>query len=130
MKNKKMILIFSHRLTNEQIKDAEDNFGISKFVYLDDSLQKIWSNISPDITSLKDILNPIKEFIKKISNKDDVVLIQGDFGACYMLVNFCNKLKLKTIYATTKREIKEYNENNKLIKQSIFKHRRFRKYGY
>ena len=129
MKNKKMILLFSHKLTNEQIDDAQNSFGIDKFIYLSDDLQKIWSNISPDLKTIQDILEPIKEFIKTNSNQDDVVLIQGDFGACFIMVNFCKSLGLKTLYATTKRIAQEYIEDGKMIKKSIFEHRRFREYG-
>jgi len=126
---KKMILIFSHTLTNEQKQDAKNSFDIDEFLYLSDDLQKIWSNISPDLQTIQDILKPIKKFIKTNSNQDDVILIQGDFGAVFSMVIFCKNLELKTLYATTKREAKEYIEDGKLIKKSVFKHRRFREYG-
>ena len=125
---RKMILVFSHKLTQEQKDDAIENFGIKEFLSLPKELQNIWSNISPDIQTLEKLLEPIKEFIKNNSKKDDVVLVQGDFGAVYIMVNFVKDLELLGVYATTKREAKEYQENGKLIKQSIFKHRRFREY--
>ena len=125
----KMILVFSHKLTQEQKDDAIKNFGIKEFLSLPKELQNIWSNISPDIQTLEKLLEPIKEFIKNNSKKDDVVLVQGDFGAVYIMVNFVKDLELLGVYATTKREVKEYQEDGKLIKQSIFKHRRFREYG-
>jgi len=128
MKNKKIILLFSHKLTNEQMQDAKNSFGIDEFIYLSDDLQKIWSNISPDLQTIQDILEPIKEFIKSNSNQNDVVLIQGDFGACFIMVNFCKDLGLKTLYATTKRISNEYEKDGKMIKKSIFEHRRFREY--
>ena len=125
----KMILVFSHKLTQEQKDDAIKNFGVKEFLSLPKELQNIWSNISPDIQTLEKLLEPIKEFIKNNSKKDDVVLVQGDFGAVYIMVNFVKDLELLGVYATTKREVKEYQEDGKLIKQSIFKHRRFREYG-
>ena len=123
-----MILLFSHKLTNEQKQDAKNSFVIDEFIYLSDDLQKIWSNISPDLQTIQDILEPIKEFIKTNSNQDNVVLIQGDFGACFIMVNFCKDLGLKTLYATTKRIAQEYEKDGKMIKKSIFEHRRFREY--
>jgi len=56
------------------------------------------------------------------------VLIQGDFGAVYHMVNFAKELGLIPIYATTKRESIELKQGNKIIKKSIFKHIKFRKY--
>jgi len=35
----KLFLLFSHKLTDEQIKDAKDNLGIDEFIYLLKDLQ-------------------------------------------------------------------------------------------
>ena len=127
---KKMFLVFSHRLTSKQVKDAQESFDTKEFIYLPKELQDIWGNISPDIDSLIKLLEDIKVFIKKNANKGDIVLIQGDFGAVYEMVSFCKKLELLTVYATTKRISSEYkNENGQSVKRSIFEHRRFREYG-
>ncbi len=128
MNNEKLILLFSHKLTQEQKVDAKENWNIKEFIYLPKDLQIIWSNISPDIESLNELLKPLKSFVEENQNKSDVVLIQGDFGACYSMVNFCKSLDLTTIYATTKRDTKEFIEDGKTIKESIFKFKRFREY--
>ncbi len=127
--SKKMFLLFSHKLTKKQIEDARLNWNIEEFIYLPKELQTIWSNISPDLDSLEDILIPLKEFVKKNAISNDVLLIQGDFGACFSMVNFCKKLNLIPVYATTKRIVKEFEEDGKMIKKSIFEHRRFREYA-
>ncbi|RLA78789.1 MAG: hypothetical protein DRG78_14305 [Epsilonproteobacteria bacterium] len=125
---KKMILLFSHKLSDEQKEEAKDKYRIEEFVYLSKELQQIWSNISPDLDSLSEVLKLIKEFTKQNANKNDVVLIQGDFGAVYTMVNFCKDLELVPVYATTKRIAQEYLEDNKSVKKSIFEFRRFREY--
>jgi len=126
---KKMFLLFSHKLTSKQITNATEQFAVEEFVYLPNNLQQIWSNISPDLEKLTDILEPLKSFIEKNSKKDDVILIQGDFGAVYIMVNFCKNLGLTTVYATTKRVVSEFkNDNGQSVKKSIFEHRRFREY--
>ncbi|WP_418179167.1 CRISPR-associated protein Csx20 [Aliarcobacter lanthieri] len=125
---KKMFLLFSHKLTQIQKDDAIKSFGIKEFIYLPENLQELFSNIPSDIDSLKEYINPIKGFLKEYSKKDDIVIIQGDFGATFILVNFAKSLGLKPVYATTKRVIQEFEENGKMIKKSIFEHRRFREY--
>jgi len=45
--NKKMILLFSHTLTDKQKEDAKQKWQVD-FVYLPKELQRIWSDISPD----------------------------------------------------------------------------------
>jgi len=123
----KMILLFSHKLTDEQIDDAYERFNIKEFVYLPENLQKIWSDIPPEVENIKPLLEPIKEFLRKKANSGDFVLIQGDFGAVVEMVEFV-RYWLIPVYSTTKRVTKEVKKDGKLIKVSEFKHIRFRKY--
>jgi len=130
MKTKKMFLIFSHALTQQQIKQAKEKFNISEFISLPQNLQQIWSGIDPDIESLKETLEPICEFLKYSAKKDDVVLVQGDFGAVCIVVRFSQENDLLPVYATTKRNVVEYvDKNSQNVKKSIFEFRRFREYG-
>jgi len=125
---KKMFLLFSHNLSEIQLNDAKSNLEVSEVVSLPNKLQDIWSNIPADIENLKDYLLPIRNFLAENSQYGDVVLIQGDFGAVYQMVNFSKDLGLIPVYATTSREIEEFEENGKTIKKSIFEHIRFREY--
>ena len=123
-----MFLLFSHTLTQDQIDDAKNSLGIDEFVKLPDNLQTIWSGIPPELENLTEYLKPLKKFIKENANNNDAVLIQGDFGAVYEMVSFCKELNLTALYATTKRETKEVKKDDKIIKTSLFKHIRYRKY--
>lgn len=123
-----MILLFSHILNQQQIDDAKNSLHVSEFISMPQDLQKIWSNLDADLETIATSLEPIKIFLQKNSNKGDVVLIQGDFGASYMMVSFAKELRLIPVYATTKRTISEIIENEKTVKKSVFEHRRFREY--
>lgn len=125
---KKMFLLFSHNLTQVQINDAKNNLKIDNFVPLPNNLQELWSNIPSELVSLKEYLLPFRNFLTENSNFKDVVLLQGDFGAVYQMVNFANDLGLKSVYATTTRLIEEIIVDEKTVKKSIFEHRRFREY--
>ena len=57
---KKLLLLFSHKLTKEQIKDARENLQISNFIYLSEELQNKWSNFDIDDN---DVVEGVKEFI-------------------------------------------------------------------
>lgn len=124
----KMFLLFSHKLTKPQKIDAITNLKVDDFIYLTDDLQKLWSNIPADLTNLNNFLIPIKEYIKNNAKTNDIVLIQGDFGAVYKMVNFVKKLGLIPVYSTTKREIKTEELNGKIVKNSIFSHVIYRKF--
>jgi len=125
---KNMFLLFSHKLTNEQIIDAKKVLKVDDFVYLPNDLQSLWSNVPAELESLKSYLLPLKEYIKNNAKKDDFILIQGDFGAVYEMVNYAKKLNLTPVYATTKRETQEEIQKEKVVKISKFKHIRYRKY--
>ncbi|MDX4038019.1 CRISPR-associated protein Csx20 [Aliarcobacter skirrowii] len=124
----KMFLLFSHTLTKNQKDDAMKSFGIEEFIYLPKDLQELFSNVPNDLKKLSEYLTPIKLFLKQYSKEGDFVLIQGDFGATYILVNFAKSLYLNPVYSTTKRVTQEFEEDGKIIKKSIFEHERFREY--
>jgi len=124
----KMYLLFSHKLTEEQIKDAKINLGVREFIYLPENLQKIWSGIPPEIDCVSDYIRPIKEFLAQTSEKGDFVLIQGEFGAVVDMVKYCKKNGLIPVYSTTKRVSYEEKQGDKVIKKSVFNHVRFRRY--
>lgn len=124
----KLCLLFNHTLTSEQANDAKVSLFCDEFVSLPEQLQDLWSNVPPELESLSCYLQPIKEYIHANVQKDDFVLIQGDFGATYMMVNFVKNLGAIPVYATTSRNVVEATEGGKTIKRSVFKHEKYRKY--
>lgn len=126
---KSMLLLFSHKLTEDQSKDAERRFGIEKFIYLPEELQNIWSNVPPENGLDKDSLNKIGHWILDNSDNAEYVLVQGDFGATFYIVDFCFKNGFIPVYSTTKRESKEIiTGNDRVEKTLVFKHVTFRVY--
>ncbi len=123
-----MFLLFSHKLTPLQIKDAEDFLQVEEFIYLPKELQNSWSQIPPDKDDISSFIKPIKGFLSQNAKSGDFVLIQGDFGATYEMVNFCKKQNFIPIYSTNKRVAKEITKDNKIVKISEFLHSMYRKY--
>lgn len=126
--SKNLYLLFNHKLTPEQENDALKTLQVTDFVYLSDELQQIWSNVPSNEANLKSYLDKITKYVKKNVQKDDVVLVQGDFGATFMMVDLVRSLGGKAVYATTKRSVVEVMDGDKVIKQSVFKHEMFREY--
>ena len=124
----KMFLLFSHNLTQAQKDDARDSFNVGEFVKLPDELQNLWSNIPAELKTLKCYLDPLKIYLKANISKDDVVLIQGDFGGVCEMVKFCKDNNILVVHSTTSREVKELMQENKVIKVSTFEHVIFRRY--
>jgi len=124
----KLHLLFNHTLTQEQIADAKSSLGIDEFIYLTTELQQNWSNVPPDLEGLSSYLSPIEAYLKETIRRGDFVLVQGDFGAAYMMVNLVKSIGAIALYATTSREVIEETDGDRVVKESIFKHGRLRKY--
>ncbi len=125
---KKLILLFSHNMTDEQKEDAKISFGVEEFISLPDNLQTIWSNIPASLENLSDYLQPIRDYLIDNVEIGDMVLVQGDFGATCAMASFVKSIGGEAIYATTKRNVEEKEIDGKIIKTSVFKHVRFRKF--
>jgi hypothetical protein len=125
---KKMILLFSHELTQDQKSDAKENLGVVEFIKLPIDLQNLWSNIPPELEELDNYLEPIKDFIKKNIQREDFALVQGDFGATCRISSFVKSIGATPIYATTRRDVEEREINGKIVKTSVFEHIRFRRF--
>ena len=124
-----LFLLFNHSLTDEQKQDALVSLNISRIVELPQYLKEQWSNVPSDIPELKAYVEPVKNWLFSQSQKGDHVLIQGDFGASYLMINYAFEIGLIPIYAATKRQIIEERENIGSVKVTRqFRHEIFRKY--
>ena len=126
--SKRMFLLFSHVLTELQKKDAKESLGVGEFIEFPKELQKLWSNIPPKLPNLNSYLEPIFNYLKNNIKKDDYILVQGDFGATCKVAKLTKELNAKAVYATTNRKVIEKKEGNRVYKESIFEHVRFREY--
>lgn len=125
----RMLLLFSHELTEDQKEDANTALGVSEFVALPIDLQNLWKNIPSTKPSLSDYLKPFRRWIKGNANYGDYVFIQGDSGAAYSMVNYVFSAGLIPVYATTERESVETRmQDNKVKSERVFKHKMFRRY--
>ncbi|MBD3190534.1 MAG: hypothetical protein GF308_07810 [Candidatus Heimdallarchaeota archaeon] len=125
----RIFLLFSHSLTEDQITDTKTNLGVTEFVSLSSALEDHWKTVPTRIPSIIDYLEPIRNWLTEKATKGDYVLIQGDFGATYLMVNFCFSKGFVPIYATTERQVKEQKMPDGSIKlERTFKHKIFRRY--
>lgn len=125
-----LFLIFNHEITPVQEMDARNSLSVRRIVDLPHDLKVLWRQIPPDLSETSSYLGPIKTWLAEQAAKSDYVLIQGDFGACYILVNFAFEKGFIPIYSTTRREaIEEYGSDGSVRLVHQFQHQIFRKYG-
>lgn len=125
---KKFIVLMSHDMSKEQKLDAQNSLAISNIVEAPKDIKSIWANINPVGSLDKAELSKITNWIEQNSNTDDYILIQGEFGATFYIVDYCFKKGLIPVYATTKRRVTETREGDKVITNRIFVHEGYRKY--
>jgi hypothetical protein len=128
-KKNTMFLIFNHDLTDTQREDAATSLGVRRFVALPPDLQHLWSRIPPGIERLVDYLRPVTRWLSREAKAGDFVLIQGDFGASFILVNIAFELGLIPVYSTTQRLARELrNRDGSVETTHLVRHVAFRKY--
>jgi hypothetical protein len=126
----KLFLIFNHEFTDDQIADARASLGVGYILKLPDELQNLWANIPPDLPEIGGYLKPLMDWDGLKAENGSYVLIQGDFGACYIMVNWALRHGLIPIYSTTKRVAEEsVLDDGSVLNTHKFKHGIFRRYG-
>jgi hypothetical protein len=103
---------------------------VDRIVPLPSELQECWKNIPAVSPAIAGYLKPIQNWLIVEGRVGDYVLVQGDFGACYLLVRFALSQGLIPVYSTTQREAEEEilpDGTVRLIHH--FEHQIFRRYG-
>ena len=124
---KRALLLFSHQLTDNEEKELIKDFEVKKIVSLTSELQEMWSNVSIKKNYMEN-LKKIKEYIKNNFNKNDVMLIQGNWGYTYNLVKWSIDNELIPVYSYTERNVEEIKDEENVKKISYFKHIKFIEY--
>lgn len=124
---RKVLLLFSHQLTENQEKELVENFKVKKIVSLSSELQEMWSNVSIK-ENYKENLEKIKKYIEENFNENDVMLVQGNWGYTYNIVKWSIEKKLIPVYSYTERNVEEIKDGENVKKISYFKHVKFIEY--
>lgn len=124
-----MALCLSHPLTDEQISDAQTCLGIERFIELPDHLARAWQQVPPEPDVPRQTLTDILTFLQKETAPGDYVLVQGEFGLTFAVVDWCFKSGRIPVYATTVRDYRyETRPDGTIVNTHTFRHVRFRKY--
>ena len=124
---KKALLVFSHEMTENQEKELNEVYNVEKIEKLPKDLQEIWSNVSIE-KNYKENFEKIKKYVEENFNKNDVILIQGNWGYTYGLVKWSIEKGLIPVYSYTERNVEEIKDGENVKKISYFKHVKFVKY--
>ena len=125
-----LFLLFNHRITKQQEAEACLSLDVDRIINLPSGLKDLWCQVPPGLSEIRGYLAPIRDWLKSNAIAGDYVLIQGDFGASYLMVIFAFDNDLIPIYSTTYRKAIEENNNDGFVKMTHqFQHHIFRRYG-
>jgi len=126
-----LFLLFNHTLTAPQETDACISLGVKSIVLPPPEINRLWQEIPPDSEELLSYLSPVFTWLGNEPHPGDFVLIQGEFGATFLMVNEALRLGLVPVYSTTSRKAIEQLLPDGQVKIShIFSHVRYRKYKF
>lgn len=121
---KKVFALFSHTVLEDQKKELKERYSCEEVVYLPKELQVLWSNVEVDSNHSE----KFSKFLEENSTKEDLVIIQGEWGLVYKMINFAKKIGLIPIYSFSRRVSTEKVENGTVVKTSCFKHIEYKEY--
>ncbi len=125
-----LFLLFNHKLTDKQKNNAYSSLGIENIVDMPDELKALWRQVPSNLAEIKQCIAPVQNWLASNSHFGDYTLIQGDFGACYIMVKFAFQNHLAPVYSTTAREAVEVHEKDGSVKViHKFNHVIYRQYG-
>lgn len=125
-----LYLLFNHTLTLDQEKAACHDLGVAKIVEPPDGIRNIWQQLPPNAQHLYPLLEPVRAWLRDVAEPGSFLLVQGDFGATYLMVCFALEQGLIPVYATTRRRaIEEHLTDGTVKTVHVFHHVRYRKYG-
>ena len=125
-----LFLVFNHKITFQQEEDARRSLEVGRIVDLPPGFKDLWKSVPPELPEITGYLEPVKKWLGDNAAPSDYVLIQGDFGACFIMVNFAIANGLIPVYATTDRNAaEEHGIDGSVTLVHRFQHQIFRKYG-
>ncbi|MBN2107096.1 MAG: hypothetical protein JW832_06680 [Deltaproteobacteria bacterium] len=125
----KMALCFSHNLTEDQIRDARTNLGIEEFIAMPETLAAAWEQVSPEPDVPADTLTFTLAFLQQATSAGDYVLVQGEFGLTWAVVDWCSRNGRLPVYSTTRRDYSYDTAADGTVRNThTFRHVRFRRY--
>ena len=125
----KAFCLLNHALTQNQIAELKERFAVTEIVYPSEELSKKWAQIPPVKELDFSIIKMAASYLNS-AYTGDILIIQGETGASFMLVDYALKKHLVPIYAVTARVSKEVVAGEQVVKQNVFEHVCFRQYAY
>ncbi|MDR1491139.1 MAG: hypothetical protein LBT05_00210 [Planctomycetaceae bacterium] len=125
----KAYCLLNHALTANQLTELREKFFAAEIIYPPKELALLWSEI-PTVSELT--VGHVAPFVEWLSGAESgtVVVLQGEAGATFMLIDYCLQRRFVPVHAVTKRIARETRNGETIHRDYIFEHVCFRRYFY
>ena len=113
----RLFLFFNHKITPRQLARARLELGVAEVAQPPAELSRRWANVPPDEERLLPWMRPVFAWLDEQAAPGDFVLVQGEFGACYLLVRHALDRGLVPVYSTTERHAREQRRVIQFLKR-------------
>ena len=124
---RKCFCLLNHVLTQKQLDELAQKYQVSDVEYPPKDVSELWSQIPTGNELFKSDLKSVIQWLQKAESKS-LIIIQGEFGSTFALVDWALSNALIPIYAVTKRIETEEKKGEKIVRHYIFEHECFREY--
>ncbi|MCR5064118.1 MAG: hypothetical protein K6A89_12635 [Treponema sp.] len=114
-----------NKLKNELL----EKYSCDKIIYPSKELAAVWSQIPAVPENDRTVIKAVTAWLDSAEEKD-VLVIQGEFGATFIMVDYALKNKMIPLHAVTKRVETEQRDGEIVHRQYVFEHVCFRRYEY
>ena len=123
----KTYCLLNHTLTENQFAELKDRYHSTQVVYPPKALSDAWSQLAPSLTYDTDVINEVVGWLNT-ADPGDTVIIQGEAGSTFILVDYILSIGLIPLHAVSRRVSVEEHAGEMVKKSLIFKHVCFRPY--
>lgn len=83
--------LLNHALAQNQLCELRDNFASQAVLFPQKKLSLEWSQIDPEKSNEGIVLSVVRWLESCGAKKDDLFIVQGEFGATFKLVDYALK---------------------------------------
>lgn len=125
---RKVYCLLNHNLSEKQISELKEKFHAEEIIYPTEELSKKWSQIPTTERIDRSLIETVVLWLFA-SGKNDCLIVQGEMGSTFMLVDYALKNGLIPLHAVSERKtVEKKDEDGTSVKTAIFEHVCFRKY--
>jgi hypothetical protein len=121
--------LLNHPLTQNQITELETVFNSGRIVYPPAGVSSAWGGIPAEKSLSAEHLRPFTQWLSA-AHEGDCVVLQGEAGATFALVDFALSRGLVPLHSVTQRVARENRDGEKVFRSYVFEHICFRRYRY